>query len=63
LDYKISKKDKFQNIKAALHRFNYAYQESIAEDRIIDHVIALEALFSKHDDPTDSTSHIWQGFQ
>jgi len=57
LDFKITKKDKLQNIKVALNRFNYGHQKRNSEDRVLDHVISLESLLSKQDDPTDSITY------
>jgi hypothetical protein len=55
LDFKVYDKDPYNNIKNAVHRFNYAYQRRTGEDSVIDYVIALEALLSSNQDGnTDS---------
>ena len=44
LEFKFDKKDPYNNIKNALHRFNYAFQRRTGEEAIAVYVIALEAL-------------------
>lgn len=58
LDFKIYDKDPYNNIKNAVHRFNYAYQRRTGEDSVVDYVVALEALLSSNQDgSTDSISY------
>ncbi len=55
LDFRIYDKDPYNNIKNAVHRFNYAYQRRTGEDSVVDYVVALEALLSSNQDGnTDS---------
>jgi Apea-like HEPN len=57
LNFKMTTKDKYKNIKTALNRFNSAYYKRNPEDKIVDWMISFESLFSKKDDPTDSITH------
>lgn len=53
LNYKRFKEDKFKNIKTCVDRFNSAHSKTTGEDKFVDYVISLEALFSTKDDPRD----------
>jgi Apea-like HEPN len=43
--------DPFANLKISIGRFNDAFERKDGTDAFIDNVVALEALFSKEDDP------------
>jgi hypothetical protein len=57
LDYKRPPNDKYANIKNAVLRFNYSYGRIHGFDAFIDNMIALEAIFSKKDDPETIATH------
>jgi hypothetical protein len=57
LDYKRYPDDEFLNIKNAVLRFNYSYRRIHGIDAFIDNMIALEAIFSKKDDPETIATH------
>ncbi len=42
--------DHFANLKISIARFNDAFERKEGEDKFIDNIVALEALFSKKDD-------------
>jgi len=43
-------------LKISIARFNDAFERKEGEDKFIDNVVALEALFSKEDDPFTGTT-------
>ena len=55
--------NKFDNLNQstkfsmAIRRFNYGYERDRSEDKLLDYMIAFEALFSKTDDNTSNISH------
>ena len=51
LDYKRYPNDKYVNIKNSFNRFNYGYSRKDGNDKFVDYVIGLEAIFSKKGDP------------
>ena len=57
IDFKITRKDQYKNIKTALTRFNSGYDKRNPEDKVLDWIISFESLFSKKDDPIDSITH------
>jgi hypothetical protein len=50
-DFKRFDGDPFASLKIAINRFNYAFERKEGDDAFIDNIVALEALFSKQDDP------------
>ena len=57
IDFKITRKDPYKNIKMALTRFNSGYDKRNPEDKVLDWIISFESLFSKKDDSIDSITH------
>jgi hypothetical protein len=50
--------DRFANFKISIARFNDSFERKDGVDQFIDNVVALEALFSKEDDPYSYGSEI-----
>jgi hypothetical protein len=45
------------SLAVAVRRFNYAYERRKAEDKIVDYMVAFEALFSKEHEDAESIGH------
>lgn len=43
--------DPFENLKISLDRFNISFERKLGTDQFIDNIVALEALYSKSNDP------------
>ena len=45
--------NKNRSVDIAIRRFNYAYEKELTEDKLIDYIIILEALFINNNDNTE----------